>query len=119
MAGYVAADSQIWRAGRQDDLAVGRVDDAGRIFRTTLHDERELGEISTEGVIHSHGLFEGGTLGWLEADGVVMQGGMIFDEDEVGRVDGPNAGAAARRSAAHLPTRRRGSGSQNGPLNSE
>ena len=34
-------------------------------------------------------------LGWLEADGVVMQGGMIFDEDEVGRVDGPNAGAAA------------------------
>ena len=79
----------------QDELAIGRFDDAGRLFRATLHDERELGTVNEDGMVYSHGLFEGGALGWLEADGVVMQGGMIFDEDEVGRVEGPDAGAAA------------------------
>lgn len=93
--GYVTPDKQIWQVGRQDEPAIGRFDDAGRLFRATIHDERELGTVNEDGMIYSHGLFEGGALGWLEADGVVMQGGMIFDDDEVGRVDGPDARAAA------------------------
>jgi len=45
--------------------------------------------------VHSHGLFEGGELGWVDADGVVNQGGLIFGEEEVGRVEGPAQAAAA------------------------
>ena len=56
--------------------------------------------------MRSHGLFEGGELGWIEeseesegATGktqtVVMRGGLIMEEEEVGRVEGPQREAAA------------------------
>ena len=73
----------------------GRVSDDLQIFRTRQHDEQELGVVNSDGVVTSHGLFEGGTLGWLEDDGVVIQGGLILGEEEVGRVEGPDAKAAA------------------------
>ena len=34
-------------------------------------------------------------MGWLEADGTVVRGGLIFAEEEVGRVRGPEAEPAA------------------------
>jgi hypothetical protein len=93
--GYVTSDGQICSLLRQKGTVIGRYDPSGRIFRATSHDERELGSVSQEGVIHSHGLFEGGELGWIEEDGVVMRGGLIFDEDDVGRVEGPKVREAA------------------------
>ena len=39
--------------------------------------------------------FEGGSLGWLEEDGTVIRSGLIFAEEEVGRVEGPYLQAAA------------------------
>lgn len=68
---------------------------AGRVFRNTTHDERELGEFSGHGQVRSHGLFEGGAIGWLDPDGVVVQAGLILGEEEVGRVEGEQATAAA------------------------
>ncbi len=94
--GHVTPDGQIYSSSAgQDATAIGRFDALGRIYRVMQHDERELGVVDSEGVVHSHGLFEGGMLGWLEADDVVMRGGLIFDEDDVGRVDGPDARVAA------------------------
>ena len=95
--GYVLAE-EIFRLRWGQGIAIGRCetnDSGGRIFRTTRFGEKELGGITYEGVIHSTGLFEGGDLGWLESDGTVMQGGLIFTEEEVGRVDGPQHQEAA------------------------
>ena len=95
--GYICGDV-IFRSRWGQGIRIGRCerDDAGwRIFRTTQFDEKELGRVLTGGVIHSHGLFQGGTLGWLEPDGTVIQGGFIFAEEEVGRVEGPRLQPAA------------------------
>lgn len=95
--GFITHDGQIYRIRWQEGIPVGRVDDRRRIFRLTQHDERELGTFTESGHVHSHGLFEGGALGWLAPDGTVIQAGLIFGEEEVGFVEGPNpaAGAAA------------------------
>lgn len=95
LIGYVADDDAILRLRWEEGVIIGRHDGEGRIYRRTQHDERELGTVTDDGVIHSHGLFEGGELGWLEADGRVVQGGLIFEEEEIGRVHGPDANAAA------------------------
>ena len=95
--GYVSGE-EIFRLHWGEGVSVGRCerDDSGwRIFRATRFDEKELGRITVEGVIHSHGLFQGGRLGWLEPDGTVMLGGLIFAEEEVGRVEGPQLQVAA------------------------
>ncbi len=92
--GYVASNGGIYRLRWNQGIAVGRVDDQGRVFRTTRHDERELGRFTPDGEIYSHGLFEGGALGWVDSEGYVIQAGLIFGEEEVGRVSGPDANAA-------------------------
>lgn len=74
---------------------VGRVDSELRVFRITQHGERELGQALPSGAIHSAGILEGGEAGWMDPDGVVIQAGMILGEEEVGRVEGPQALAAA------------------------
>ena len=93
--GYLGSDHIIYKLRWGEGHAIGRVDEAGRIFRKTAHDERELGYVTPNGQIHSNGLFEGGVLGWVEADGVVVQAGLIMGEEEVGRVAGKDAPAAA------------------------
>ncbi len=95
--GYVCGE-EIFRLRWGTGVGIGRYErdsDGWRIFRKTRFDEKELGRITIEGVIHSHGLFEGGSLGWLESDGTVVRGGLIFAEEEVGRVDGPQPLTAA------------------------
>lgn len=95
--GYVCGED-IFRLRWGTGVGIGRYErdsDGWRIFRKTRFDEKELGRITIEGVIHSHGLFEGGSLGWLESDGTVVRGGLIFAEEEVGRVDGPQPLTAA------------------------
>jgi hypothetical protein len=92
--GYVGDDKLIYR---QQDLPIGRVDEQNRLFRRTQHDEREVGHVDAQGHVYSHGIFEGGALGWVDPDGVVIQAGLIFGEEEVGFVTGPDlhvAGAA-------------------------
>lgn len=93
LLGYVGADQLVYRD--PDRQPVGRVDEQGSLFRRTLHDEHELGIFSLQGRVRSHGLFEGGDLGWVDPDGVVVQAGLIFGEEEVGRVEGPAQPAAA------------------------
>jgi hypothetical protein len=95
LVGFVAQDGQIYRIRWQEGIPVGRVDSQRRVFRYTQHDERELGAFTASGQVHSHGLFEGGPLGWLDPDGTVIQAGLIFGEEEVGFVEGPNAAAGA------------------------
>jgi len=95
--GYVFAE-EIFRLRWGTGVGVGRCErdsDGWRVYRTTRFDEKELGRVTDDGVIHSHGLFEGGSLGWLESDGTVVRGGLIFAEEEVGRVDGPQSLTAA------------------------
>ncbi len=95
--GYVCGE-EIFRLRWGTGVGIGRYErdsDGWRILRKTRFDEKELGRITIEGVIHSHGLFEGGSLGWLESDGTVVRGGLIFAEEEVGRVDGPQPLTAA------------------------
>ena len=95
--GYVSGD-EIFRLRWGKGLRIGRCEreEGGwRIFRATRFDEKELGGITAAGVIYSHGLFEGGSLGWLEPDGTVIRSGLIFAEEEVGRVEGPQLQAAA------------------------
>lgn len=92
LLGYV--EEGVIFAGHPPGRAVGRAAE-GRLFRATAHDERELGKFTAAGRIRSHGLFEGGDLGWVDPDGVVVQAGLIFGEEEVGRVEGPQPGAAA------------------------
>ncbi len=96
--GCIGPDGTIYKVRWETGIAVGRIEEAGdrvRIFRNTRHDERELGTVDHRGQVHSHGLFEGGALGWLDREGVVIQGGLILGEEEVGRVEGPDAAAAA------------------------
>ncbi len=95
LVGYLAADGTLYRLRLGEGRAVGRADADLHIFRTGSHGERELGHALPTGAIHSAGLLEGGPLGWLDPDGVVFQGGLIFGEEEVGRVEGPQALAAA------------------------
>ena len=95
--GYIDA-GEIFRQRWETGIRIGRCErgEGGwRVFRDTRFDEKELGAITTDGAVRSHGLFEGGSLGWLEADGTVLRGGLIFAEEEVGRVDGPQPEAAA------------------------
>ena len=104
--GYVS-DDEIYRLRWGKGLTIGRCqrEEGGwRIFRSTRFDEKELGGITADGVIHSHGLFEGGSLGWLEEDGTVIRSGLIFAEEEVGRVEGPYPqGAAAALLLIFVP----------------
>jgi hypothetical protein len=93
--GYVGSDQIIYKVRWGQGVTVGRVDEQGHVFRKTAHDERELGRFTPTGQVYSHGLFEGGALGWVDPDGVVVQGGLILGEEEVGRIDGPQAAAAA------------------------
>jgi hypothetical protein len=92
--GYIDQAGIIYKLRWDEGIRVGRVSSDRRIFRNTRYDERELGYYTEDGVIHSHGLFEGGELGWVDADGVVVQAGMIFGEEEIGRVEGPAQTAA-------------------------
>ena len=93
MVGALDSDGVLTTPG--DPKARGRVSSAGTVFRVTTYGEREIGTVSPTGTVHSHGLFEGGELGWLEEDGAVMRGGLIIEEEVVGRVDGPQPAAAA------------------------
>ncbi len=95
--GYVTCH-EIFRLRLQEGLRIGRCErdgDVWRVLRSTRFGEKELGTVDSDRQVRSHGLFEGGELGWLEADGTVMRGGLIFEEEEVGRVEGPHAEAAA------------------------
>ena len=94
LIGYLDPTGVIYRLRWESGIRVGRVSNDRRIFRDMRYDERELGSFTEEGQVHSHGLFEGGELGWTEPDGAVMQAGLIFGEEEVGRVDGPRRFAA-------------------------
>jgi hypothetical protein len=85
--GFVVTDGGIYKVRWGEGVRVGRIEE-NRVFRSTRFDERELGTFSLDGTIHSHGLFEGGAIGWVEADGTVTQAGLIFGEEEVGRVEG-------------------------------
>ncbi len=88
----------IYRLRWGEGTAVGRVEPSPqgiRILRRTRHGERELGIVDPQGRIHSHGLFQGGLLGWVDAAGQVVRGGLILGQEEVGRVEGPEAHAAA------------------------
>ena len=96
--GFIDAAGIISRLRWNEGVPIGRVEmreGIHHIWRTTRYDEKEVGTATADGLIRSHGLFEGGELGWLEADGVVIQGGLILEEDEVGRVVGPQSQAAA------------------------
>ena len=97
LVGYVAGET-IFRLRWDAGIPIGRVERAQNgwhIFRNTRYQEKELGSISPDRRIRSHGLFEGGEFGWLNPDGTVIQGGLIFGEEEVGRVDGPQPLPAA------------------------
>lgn len=96
LIGYLEADT-IYRLRWGEGVPIGRVDAEQRIFHATAHDEREVGAVSADRRVSSRGLLEGGYLGWIEADGIVVRGGYIIEEEDVGRVDGPEplpAGAA-------------------------
>lgn len=97
LIGFVGEDAIIYKVRWDNVIRVGRVSTDHRIFRDTRYDERELGSFTDIGIVHSHGLFEGGELGWVEKDGVVIQAGLIFGEEEIGRVEGnaQNAAGAA------------------------
>jgi hypothetical protein len=95
--GYLDAGGIIYKLRWDEGIRVGHVTPDRHILRDTRYDERELGSFSAEGTVRSHGLFEGGELGWVDTDGTVVQAGMIFGEEEIGRVEGPDpiaAGAA-------------------------
>lgn len=96
LVGIIADDAICTIMGRSRRV-VGTVGPENTIYRKTAHSEQELGRCTATGEIFSNGLFEGGAMGWLDDDGVVVQGGLIFSEEEVGRVSGPakEAGAAA------------------------
>jgi hypothetical protein len=92
--GYIGEDGIIYKLRWDQATRVGRVTADRHILRDTRYDERELGSFTESGQIHSHGLFEGGELGWVEPDGVVIQAGLIFGEEEIGRVQGNDKYAA-------------------------
>lgn len=92
--GFIDQAGLIYKLRWDEGVRVGRVTEDHRVLRDTRYDEREIGTFTGDGVVHSSGLFEGGALGWVEPDGAVIQAGLIFGEEEVGRVEG-NAQAAA------------------------
>lgn len=92
--GYLDKDKNIYvNSGRKAEK-IGYINDSHQVFRIMQHDDRELGEYSPNGTVRSHGLFEGGELGWIDDDGVVIRAGLIFEEEEVGRIEGPHKEAA-------------------------
>lgn len=91
-------DAGVFRQRWGTGVLIGRWErgeDDWRVFRNTRFGDKELGAIKADATIYSHGLFEGGALGWLEPDGTVVRGGLIFGEEEVGRVEGPHLEVAA------------------------
>jgi hypothetical protein len=92
--GFIDEAGIVHKLRWDEGVRVGRVTPDGRVFRDTRYDERELGSFTEDGLIHSHGLFEGGELGWVEPDGAVIQAGLIFGEEEIGRVEGDAQAAA-------------------------
>ncbi len=93
--GYIDAGGVIHRFQWGKGLPMGRVESDMRVFRAMQYGERELGQALPTGAVRSTGVLEGGDVGWMDPDGVVMQGGLIMGEEEVGRVQGPLALAAA------------------------
>ncbi len=93
--GYIDEAGIIYRLRMGEGIEVGRADSELRIFRKTQHGEREIGKALETGTVQSAGLFEGGDAGWMDPDGVVVMAGMIMGETEIGRVEGPQALAAA------------------------
>jgi hypothetical protein len=96
--GFVGSDGVIYKVRWESAIPIGRIEtreEEIHLFRKTRHDEKGVGSVDNHGAIFSYGLFEGGELGWLDPDGVVVQGGLILGEEEVGRVEGPQANAAA------------------------
>lgn len=94
LVGFLTQDGRIYRLRWNEGIVLGRVDTQQRVFRHMQHDDREVGAFTESGLVHSHGLFEGGALGWVEQDGTVVQAGLIFGEEEIGKVSGPNMPAA-------------------------
>ena len=94
LLGYLDASGIIYRLRWEQGVEAGRVSAERKIFRKTRYDERELGSFNPQGVVHSHGLLEGGEVGWVDPDGTVVQAGLIFGEEEVGRVEGAAKEAA-------------------------
>jgi len=95
--GYLSRGG-LYRLRWDKGVRIGRYEKDGagwRVFRETRFGEKESGSITANGEIKSPGLFEGGALGWLDDDGTVLRGGLIFAEEEVGRVKGPEVEAAA------------------------
>ncbi|MCC6456473.1 MAG: hypothetical protein IT328_16070 [Caldilineaceae bacterium] len=92
--GFLDNAGIVYKLRWDEGMRVGRVTPDRRVFRDTRYDERELGSFTEDGLIHSHGLFEGGELGWVEPDGAVIQAGLIFGEEEIGRVEGEAQEAA-------------------------
>lgn len=95
LVAFLSNDGTIYRMRGTQAQPVGRADAEDRILRTTAFGERELGQALPSGEIVSAGLFVGGATGWLDPDGVVIRAGLILGEEEVGRVAGPHARAAA------------------------
>lgn len=92
--GHLAADKTIYANAGTTPKKVGYVNESQQVFRTMQHDDRELGQYTKDGTVRSHGLFEGGELGWVDEDGIVIRAGLIFEEEEVGRVEGDQKEAA-------------------------
>jgi len=92
--GYLDSEGNIFDDTYRTPQRVGYVDDSRHIFRVMQHNDQEIGSFTPNGTVRSHGLFEGGELGWVEEDGVVIRAGLIFEEEEVGRVEGQNQEAA-------------------------
>lgn len=95
LLGFLAEDLTIHRRRYGTLRVVGRVDENLRVYRASSHGEQVVGEVQPSGAIYSAGLLEGGPIGWMDPDGVVIRGGLILGEEEVGRVEGPRALAAA------------------------
>lgn len=95
LVGFVAAEGTVYRLHLGRAYPVGHTTPDGRLYQHTAHEAREAGSFSAAGAVYSVGLLEGGPVGWLDPDGVVVQGGLIFGEEEVGRVEGPQRPAAA------------------------
>lgn len=92
--GYLDSEGNIYANMHHNPQRVGYVDESRHIFRVMQHNDQELGSFTSNGTVRSHGLFEGGELGWVDEDGVVIRAGLIFEEEEVGRVEGQNQEAA-------------------------
>lgn len=93
--GYLDEENVLFAEMGRKEQKIGYVNSTRNVYQIMQHDDRELGSFTEDGTIRSNGLFEGGELGWVEEDGVVIRGGLIFEEEEVGRVAGPNRAAAA------------------------